>query len=373
MAAIWFGVLLTLLTLIVVVFLVYRLRFFTEGGIQGRFAFLTGAIMVLVATAWQIVRSLSAYPDWFLPEVYPFLEIGQFVGLVSGVLMIVVGLALYSDYWQTRQIELCQQEQKLSLAGNLREYSRQPYQLLELCDIFLKELVATMEETAGAVFLINRSQRRFVLTASAGLNRDETAALEYYPLEHNIVSQALDAGEPMIAGGIDFVNRSGKGFGSRFRSCLVLPMISGSNRIGGVILMSERTRHFGNSEIRYMAPVTDWLAEKLKAARVGRELSAARTDSQNRTEELTRLTSLMLTASTALTSTDPVTSFCRSLVGMASAQSVHLVGLLNGSLHIYGGSEPLVDTTENYRTALIDAIDRGRPLIVNQEATTPSR
>ncbi|MCK4633127.1 MAG: hypothetical protein KAT79_07620 [candidate division Zixibacteria bacterium] len=69
MAAIWSGVLLTLLTLIVIVFLVYRLRFFTEGGISGRFAFLSGSMMALVATAWQILRSMGAYPEWFLPEV----------------------------------------------------------------------------------------------------------------------------------------------------------------------------------------------------------------------------------------------------------------------------------------------------------------
>ena len=241
MTSLWPGILLTSLILIAVVFLVYRFRFFAEGGIHGRFAFLFGASLVLAASVWQIVQGLPDYSDWFLQSVYLYLDVAQFTAMVMGILMIVIGLALYSDYWQTRQIDLQAQEQKLSLAGNLREHTRHPYQLLELCDIFLKEIVATVEETSGALFLVNRTQRRFVLTASVGLTREETAALEYYPLERNIVSQALDLGEPMIAGGIDFLDRSGNISGSRFRSCLVLPMISGMDRLGGVILMSERT------------------------------------------------------------------------------------------------------------------------------------
>ncbi|MDH4157458.1 MAG: response regulator [candidate division Zixibacteria bacterium] len=361
-------VLIALVTALVVTFLTYRLRFFAGEDVQGRFPFLFGGILVVLAAVWQILTNLPAYAEWFVGSAYVYLDIIHLVLLVLGVLLLAVGLALYSDFWQTRREDIDVREQKLSILSNLHRDSRQPYQLLELLDLSLKEVVAGVPESSGAMFLINRARRQFVLTTSAGLTRQEIAALEYYPLERNIVSQAVDMAEPLIAGSFDFVDRSGGVSASRFSSCLVLPMISGMEPIGGIILFSEKPHYFGKAEIKYLAPVAEWLAEKIRSARWGRDLTAAKKEIKQREQDQTDFSSRLVTAATAFSSSDALSSFCRSLVGLGAAQSAHLVGMVKGALHFFGGSEPLLNLSENYRTALIDAIDRNKPLIVNQEA-----
>ena len=361
-------ILIALIAGLVVIFLIYRLRLFAEEDVQGRFAFVFGGILLMLAAVWQILANLPAYPEWFVGAAYVYLDLAHLVLLVLGVLLLTVGLALYSDFWQTRREDIDVREQKLSILSNLHRDSRQPYQLMELLDISLKEVVSGVPESSGAMFLINRARRQFVLTTSAGLTKQEIAVLEYYPLERNIVSQAVDMAEPLIAGNFDFIDRSGGVSESRFSSCLVLPMISGMEPIGGIILFSEKPHYFGKAEVKSLSPVAEWLAEKIKSARWGRELSAAKKEIKQHEQAQTDFSARLVSAATAFSSSDALTSFCRSLVGLGAAQSVHLVGMVKGALHFFGGSEPLLNLSENYRTALIDAIDRNKPLIVNQEA-----
>jgi CheY-like chemotaxis protein len=364
------GILFPLVVLASVVFLLFRLRLFSGDEISGKIPLLFGGIILVMAATWQAVTQLSGYNEWFLKSVYFYLDLAQFTLFLLGLILVVAGISLYADFWQTRKEEIEVREQKVSILDDLQHDAREPYQLLELLNISIKEIVAHLPECAGAVFLLNRSRRQFVLASAVGLTKQETATLEYYPLERNIVSQAIDLGDPLIAGGFDFIDRSGAVTRSRFNSCLVLPMISGTDKIGGIILFTEQERFFGNAEIRYLSPVAEWLAEKIKSARLSRELSLAKNDAERRQDKYLDLTSRFLSAVSAFSSHEAITAFCRSLAGLASSHSVHLFGLANGTLHFHGGSEPLEPMSESYKTALADALDRQKPLIVNQEAVT---
>ena len=364
------GILFPLVVLASVVFLLFRLRLFSGDEISGKIPLLLGGILLVLAAAWQAVTQLSGYNEWFLEAVYLYLDLAQYALFLLGLILIVAGISLYADFWQTRREEMEVREQKLSILDDLQHDAREPYQLMELLNISIKEIAAHLPECAGAVFLLNRSRRQFILASAVGLTKQETAALEYYPLERNIVSQAVDLGDPLIAGGFDFVDRAGAATRSRFNSCLVLPMISGTDKIGGIILFTEQEKFFGNAEIRCLSPVAEWLAEKIKSARLSRELSLAKNDAEKQQDKYQDLTSRFLSAVNAFSSHEAVTAFCRSLTGLASSHSVHLFGLANGALHFHGGSEPLEPMSESYKTALADALDRQKPLIVNQEAVT---
>jgi len=367
-----FGVLLAFLVLVVIIFLAYRLRLFSGKDVSGRFVFLTGGILIFLTAVWLIVKALPVYPTWFIDAAYYYIDVVHFIIFVGGILLVVAGLALYSDFWQTAREEIDFRDQKLSILSNLQHDAGQPYQLMELLNIAIKEIVANIPESAGAIFLINRTRRQFVLTASLGLNKKETASLEYYPLERNLVSQAVDLSEAMIAGSFDFIDRDGVLSESRFKSSLVLPMISGQDKIGGILLFSEKTRHFGTNEIKYLNPVAGWLAEKIKSARLSRDLSLVNDKLEKYRSDQSDIISRIISAAVAFSSGDVITAFCGSLVGLVSSETVHLIGLVNGSLYFHGGNEPLFDLTENYKTALIDALDRNKPLIVNQEASDDS-
>ena len=362
------GILFPLVVLASVVFLLFRLRLFSGDEISGKIPLLLGGILLVLAAAWQAVTQFSGYNQWFLEAVYLYLDLAQYTLFLLGLILVVAGISLYADFWQTRKEEIEVREQKLSILDDLQHDAREPYQLLELLNISIKEIVAHLPECAGAVFLLNRSRRQFILASAVGITKQETAALEYYPLERNIVSQAVDLGDSLIAGGFDFVDRTGTATRSRFNSCLVLPMISGTDKIGGIILFTEQERFFGHAEIRYLSPVAEWLAEKIKSARLSRELSLAKNDAEKQQDKYLDVSSRFLSAVSAFSSHEAVTAFCRSLTGLASSHSVHLFGLANGALHFHGGSEPLEPMSESYKTALADALDRQKPLIVNQEA-----
>ncbi|MFQ6007483.1 MAG: response regulator, partial [Candidatus Zixiibacteriota bacterium] len=177
-------------------------------------------------------------------------------------------------------------------------------------------------------------------------------------------------GDPLIAGGFDFVVRSGKPINSRFKSCLVLPLVSEMEKIGGIILFAERAKFFGRTEIKFLSPAAEWLAEKIKSARLSRELSLAKNESEKHAGRYADFTGQLMSVTGAFSSPDVVTSFCQSLIGLVSCQTVHLFGLSDGSLHFYGGNAPLEQLSENYRSALTEALERVKPVIVNQEAVT---
>ena len=358
------------IVLTAILFLIVRLRLFSGSKIPGRVFLIFGGIVLFVATVWQSITRISDYHIWFLDSVYPYLDFMLYILLLAGTAFIVIGMALYADFWQTRKEDIEIRENKLSILDDLQRDAREPLPLLDLLNISTREIVAHLPECSGALFLLNRSHRRFILASSVGLTKPETAALEYYPLERNIVSQAVALGYPLIGSEFEFNKEHKTQIKSRFNSCLVLPLISGTEKIGGIILLSSRERFFGNSEIRYLFPVAEWLAEKIKSARLSRELSMIKDEFENRQESYSDLTTRFLSAAAAFSSHDPVVLFCRSLTGMASAKSVYLIGMTSGTFQIYGGSEPIEELTENYKTALIDALDKQKPLIVNQEAAT---
>ncbi|HUV31325.1 MAG TPA: response regulator [Acidobacteriota bacterium] len=360
------------LVLALVSFLAFRLRFFSAGDVGGRYPFVFGSVCLLVASVWQAVTTLPGYAEWFVPSAYGVLTLARFGLTVIGLVLGTVALSLYADYWQTRRDDIEDREGKLSLLENLQHDARQPYQLLELLNISLKELLYHFPGGAGAMFLLNRVRRQFVLATESGLTKNEIAMLEHYPLGRNMFSQAVELGDPLIGGGFNFIGTDGQPIGSRFNSCLALPMVSGREKIGGVLLFSEENDFFGKTEIKYLTPVVEWLAEKIHAARLARETSVLQGELERRRTEQASLAARIASSARALVAPDAVDAYCRSVVQVAGSESVHLIGLQHGALTVYGGSEPLTDLTENYRTALLEAIDRAKPLIINQETTGDS-
>ncbi|MBI5267793.1 MAG: GAF domain-containing protein, partial [candidate division Zixibacteria bacterium] len=241
--------------LFTVIYLWLKLDYFGLKNRRGRVAFLWGTALVTLALVWQYLALSPSYGDWFVPRAYLVAAILQAASMFSGIILIGVGLVRHDRFWLDSRRRIEARDRKLGILENLQHDARQPYQLLELLDIALREIVTSSSGASGAVFLANRTHRQFVLTASIGLAKEEIAALEHYPLERNIVSQAVELGEALIAPGFDFVSRTGEAKPSRFQSVLVLPLIAGGERIGGLLLFAEETRRFDREDARCLAPV----------------------------------------------------------------------------------------------------------------------
>lgn len=362
--------LLAVMTALLIVAL--RLGLFSSREIKGRLPFLFGSLLILFGLIWQVMASGRTYGEWFVAAAYFWILLVQLVVIVAGLGLTAAGLVSYLRSLKDKEIELEMLDGQLSILSELMYETRQPYQLVELLNVSLRLILAQFVEGAGAIFLINRARREFVLTCSIGLAKQEIASLERYPLEANIVSHAIDLGEPQLAGEFEFSHRSKTSAEPRFLSTLILPLISGTEKIGGIILFGQRRKQFGRSEIRCLAPVAEWLAQKVNTTRLQRHVASLETESQKQARWLSEFNSRLISAADSLLAIDSVSSFCSALVGLASSESVHIVGLSSGQLQVWGGSEPTREFSENYRTILIDAIDKNKPLIINQESKDES-
>ena len=361
----WFS---PFLFLVLSLFLSIRLKFFSPVEISGRAFYFIGSTLLLIAISWNSIIHLSDYDKWFIPQAYSIIDTIHFALFLVGAVFTVIGLVLFADYWQTKRNQLHTQEQKLSLLLELQRDAREPYHLMELFNLSLKEIVANVDQTAGALFLVNRNRRQLVLASSVGLSKKDTAKLEQYPLGQNIITQAIELSDPMISGLFQFKNQNQESIELPYNSTLVIPMISGTEKIGAIVLMSEQKQHFSNSEVKFLFPIAEWLAEKVKTTKLTRELSHLEKEKDALTTAHSELNKRLFISSAALHSSDVIESYCRSIVGIADSKEVHLFGLRNGALYFHGGSEQIADLSENYKTALIEALDKKKPIIINQES-----
>ena len=363
----WFS---PFLFLLLSLFLSIRLKFFSPVEISGRAFYFIGTICLFIALGWNSLMNLSDYDSWFIPQAYAVIDIVHFSLFLLGSIFTVIGLVFFADFWQSKKGQLLSQEQKLSLLLELQKDAREPYHLMELFNLSLKEIVGNVDQSSGALFLVNRNRRQLVLASSVGLSKKDTAKLEQYPLGQNIITQAIELSEPMISGLFQFQNNAQQSVELGYHSTLVIPMISGTEKIGAIVLLSEQKQNFSNAEVKFLFPIAEWLAEKVKSTKLARELTHLEKDKETLTKAHNDLNKRLFVSSAALHSSDVIESYCRSIVGIADSKEVHLFGLRNGALYFHGGSEQIAELTENYKTALIEALDKKKPIIINQESTT---
>ncbi len=362
----WLSLVFSIVLLIGLYSLSDRLQLLTNKAAKGRVAFFAGTMFLLLGSLWTALRFRPDYLDWFVPAAYTVIDIAHLIVIIFGLVFVIYGLSRFFDSLIELQAEVEYREQKLNILENLQRDAREPYQFLELLNHSIKEIASTIPECAGAVFLIGRNRKQFVLATSIGLTSDETNRLEYYTYGDNDISQAVESGEPILSGSFAFTDENGDAVPSRYKSTMALPLISGMDKIGGIVLFSTIDRIFEQGDIRALAPVGEWLAEKIKSARSARELVSLRKEKEEQTALFNESSSRIEGAATAFNSPDLINNLCSTLKGFAECESVHLAAVLNGSLEILGGSEPLGSPGEEYAEALENTIVRGKPAVVNQ-------
>jgi len=364
----WLSLVFTIVLLIALYALSDRLQFLTNKMARGRQAFFGGTILLLLGSLWTALRFRPDYLDWFVTGAYVFLDVAHLLVIVAGLVFVVYGLSRFFDSLLDLQTDVEFREQKLDILENLQRDAREPYQFLELLNLSVKEICSTIPECAGAVFLIGRNRKQFILATSFGLTAEETSLFEYYPFGDNDITHAIDSGEVLLSGGFEFVDSSGEAVLSRYKAHMVLPLTSGMDRIGGVILLSTVERIFSQNDVKTLAPVGEWLAEKIKSARAARELAAVKKEKEEQQAVFNDGASRLDNASGAFVTSDVLNNLCLALKGFGESESVHLVASDNGSLEILGGSEPLTNIGEQYSEAIIGTIGRRKPAVVNQNA-----
>ncbi len=353
-------------------FLLYRLKVTATKPAGGRGYLLAGLLMIFLAAVINFLQQFPGYPNWFLQNIYHAIEIVKFLFLAAGAIFTVIGLALYFSYFGDRDLEVANQLEKYRLLENLQQDSREPFPMAELLERALKSLLAGLGEDAGAIFLLNRSQRQFVLTTASGLSKDEVALLEYYPFGRNLMSEAVEEETPMLTG--DFRRLGGKAqlAASRFHSILVMPLISGRNKLGALLLFSEEEKHFSREYLTILGPIADWLAEKIEVSRLGRELGKSQRELEQRRFRLEGFYEKLNRVVKPAGEIPSPSTFAERCLGLMEADEVWLLGLVDGHLNIFGGTAGETDFSESFQAALLGAVARNKPVILNQEGTDES-
>ena len=358
-----------IIAVVLSIFIIYRLhqgRIKNAGGSGFIYA---GLICIVLSAIIHFIQQLAGYPQWFLPGFYTAIVISQFAILAIGVILFVIGISLYFSFWGEKEQEISNHVTKLKLLDSLQQESRYPYPMSEMLDRILRSLLTGLEEEAGAFFLLNRSQRQFILAASVGLSKEEVSLLEYYPYSRNIISQAVEDESPILSS--DFRSLGGKAqlAVSRFRSILVVPLISGKNRLGAFLLFSAEERKYGREFLALISPIADWLSEKIEVSRLGRDLSRSTRELESIRSRQEDFFNTMERIVQSLRSAPGPSIFAGKCIGLAGSDDVWLIGLVDGKLHIHGGTGEKPDFSENFKAALINAIPKSKPLILNQEGT----
>jgi len=357
----------TLMVIILGGFALYRLKVTSSREAGGRGLLYAGLGFILISSVVNLGQSFPGYADWFLAGVYSYLDVLEFVTLVSGAVLFVVGLIFYFSFWGDRDVEVANHLEKLKLLDSLQQESRYPYPMMELLERVLKGLLAGLDEQAGAMFLFNRAKRSFVLATAVGLKKEEVALLEYYPYGNNIVSQAIEDDTAMITG--DFRSLGGKAqlAASNYRSILVTPLKSGSRAVGAMLFFSSEERRYTREYMQITAPIAEWLVQKIEVSRLSRELKRKDNELTQRNrqwQDFSRRLHRMLEQTGGILSP---AAFAERCVGLAEADEVWLLGLVNGRLTTHGGTKTQPDFSENFKTALIGAINKRKAVILNQE------
>ena len=362
----WLSLVFSIVLLIALYTLSDRLQFITNKTAHGRLAFFAGTILLLFGSLWTALRFRPDYVDWFVPAAYTFIDIAHLIVIVSGLIFIVFGLGKFFNSLIDLHTDVEFREQKLSILENLQRDAREPYQFLELLSLAIKEIASSIPECAGAVFLVGRNRKQFLLATSVGLNSEETNRLEFYPIGDNDISQSVEAGEPILSGNFYFYGESGEEIESRFKSALILPLISGMDKIGCIVLVSAIERIFSQSDIKILAPVGEWLAEKIKSARAAKEITTIKKEKEELTAQVNDNSGRIDNTAKSFDTPDILNNLCNSITGFAESDSVHLAAVQSGNLEILAGSEPLVNIGEQYSDALVKTIGRGKTAVVNQ-------
>lgn len=351
------------------IFLLYRLNVVGTREAGGRGLLYAGLILIVISALINFIQTMPGYPTWFVEGAYPVVQAGQAVIFVAGLILAVIGLVFLYNYWSERDVEVANHLEKLKLLDTLQQESHYPYPMIELLDRIMKGLLNGLGEQAGAIFLYNQKKRTFILATSAGLKKEEIALLEYYPYGHNIISQAIEDEKPMITS--DFRSLGGKAqlAASSFRSILVVPLKSGRSAQGAMLFFSTEDKRYGREYIATVLPIAEWLVEKIEVSRLSQEFKKAQTEIEAKgriwEETSQRLKTLLAAHDEKLT----VDTFARRCLGMAGADEVWLLGMADGKLAVHGGSGNKPDFSENFKTAIINAIGNGRAVILNQEGT----
>ncbi len=359
------------LILLLSLFFIYRLK---RGDIgrpdrQGTGFIYAGLILCFFFAVATLVQQWPGYEELFLEWVYPVLEIAMFSVLALGLIFFVIGIALHFSAWGDRLGETENYLEKLQLLEHVQYQCRQPYPTVELLDRVLALTLKALDEDTGAVFLFVPQEEQFNLVSARGLTDEEKELLRHYPHGRNIITEAIEKRTALVTA--DFRSFGGKAqlALTKFRTLAVFPLVSGKSRLGALVLFSPEENRYTEDFLIFLAPLVGWLSEKLEVARLSRDLRQSIMKLENSSAESVAVFRKLERITDTLAGSSNASDFAAGCIGLVEATEAWLLGLEQGRLKFYGGTTSPESLTDRFKSALVDALAKGKTVVLNQEET----
>ena len=163
---------------------------------------------------------------------------------------------------------------RIALLENIRQIASQPYPVTELFALVLKELGSFLVLQKGAVFMINPSRREMFLVAQIGLNKEEMARLERFPMGRDLISQSASEQAPFISGDLassDSASRKLILAGRELTlSAAALPLSSRDRSLGALLVLSDKPYRFENQDRMLLMAAAEAVAGVIESNRLSR-------------------------------------------------------------------------------------------------------
>ncbi len=356
-----------ILILILSLFFIFRIRVGQNRRASGAGYIYAGLIIAFIFSLINLLQQFPGYDDWFLEGIYPVIVVVKFITLAAGLVLFLIGMAFHFSDWKDQLEESDRHLTKLKLLERIQYECRRPFPTVELLDRVLGLLQDGLGEKSGAVYLYDPERKEFDLVSSSGFNENEISLLKHYPKGSNIISSAIENRRSLITE--DFRSFGGKAqvAVSKFKSMAIFPLVSGKSRLGALLFFSSDSSRYDDDFVDLVKPIAGWLSERLEVLRLGRdyrrtvvEVEELENETEHYLRKLGKITEIVRDTVTPA----EYASVVRELVDV---DDVLMVGLEEDKLNIYGGTTDRIDFSDKFKTALENALGKGRTVVLNQE------
>ncbi|MFH1699954.1 MAG: response regulator [Candidatus Zixiibacteriota bacterium] len=340
--------------------------------------FFSGLILWMMASILAVFVSWPGYTQWFIPIVYPILQISLIVFFLAGFFLVLTTVNAFPIHLDSIRKESTSRVDKYLLLDNIRHIASQPYSMMEQFALVLKEIASYLVIKKGAVFLINRARGEMYLAAQIGMSQEEMHNLERFPLGQDIISRAASEQRSFISDDLvasDSTSRKLILAGRKLTfSAAAIPLSARDLSLGTLLVLSNQAGYFEKSKRLLLAAAAEIIAREIESNRLIRE-------NQKYSGQLKATQDLLIQTFANVNHLAKSGDYkklpgdiCKLLVDGFQLLACRVVLLSKGkieNLAIHQAPAYRPEQSESYLIAVVESIRRGQMIILNQEAKNP--
>jgi len=293
----WFAAALTAIVAFVVFAFSDR---FTRYGLRGWKTSILGIALVFISFLARALFSMPSFSELFIPGISGFVLMMSEIVMAVGVVTIAMSMFIAVRRLSMEREEDDQKESQLEFLDDLKDILFEPYSLVELLNISLKQISSRFEECMGAIFIYNPARRELYLTSSININRELEARMEKISVDHgDIISRTQKTSRSHAVGAISNADKNTQEILStgKIEAAIAAPLMSRNGAVGVLVVMGSQPYRFTRFESDMIKSAANLLGPAVASFRMEREIRQMRERLTSTTEMHKRQADIVATVS----------------------------------------------------------------------------